>query len=98
MINNTDFTDHELSACIGVALSNIPEFVWEDSDDEDILCFVETPIGEYRIEQDVYIKTDMKYELYLNYDKMSGLTNDVDELKRLAFKNYKARIARALGD
>lgn len=40
----------------------------------------------------------MKYELWLDYDKISGLTNDVDELKHLAFKNYKARIARALGD
>lgn len=61
MMNNTDFTDHELSSCIGVALSNIQEFVWEDCDDEDIFCFVETPIGEYIITEDVYTKN--RYEI-----------------------------------
>lgn len=98
MINNTDLTDFELSACIGAALSNISEFEWEDSDGEDILCFVDTPIGEFYIEQDVYSNTDMKYELWLDYEKLSGLSNDPDNLKQLAFKVYKSRIARALGD
>ena len=97
MKNNTDLTDNELKVCIEVALRNIPEFIWKDDDDEDILCFVDTPIGEYYIQQDIYADTDRKYELYLDYDKLSNLTNDSDKLKELAFRNYKSKIAAALG-
>lgn len=97
MKNNTNLPDNKLKECIEISLSNIPEFVWEDSEDEEILCFVETPIGEFSIEQDVYANTDRKYQLYLDYDKLYNLTNDSDKLKELAFRNYKSRIAAALG-